>query len=1180
VLDLQTEQHELGQSYLELYEAVVDLKRRHDLHPCAVHPRDGLALRRESEREVVQDLVKRFRNLPPEQQRKLPALLNSLAQLEVVVGEIEAGQQDFQEVARLVADPISQAEAHHNVYRAALERRDWNDALAALRRAVALDLDAFEPFPFSRFEPQRILGAGGFGVTFLCLDRKSETTVVVKSLRPDSLDRDMAALSREFGLIQELDHPNLIRIREHGHADAELTRPYVVLENFEGQTLADHVAANGPLTPEDWLQIAWPIARALQALHGRGALHRSLRPNCVLIRAVPPSVEEDEEVSEEKTEDQTTRWHVKILDAGLSIKRGLIHASSSNPAAQVQTSLGRSVARTIAYQPSEVVGRPKGHVWVGPHSDIYSFGKLCCFALTGRADPDSGDRVILSDGWNKLLNDLTAWILSQRPNHIGLVLDRLSNLAGPGDLITRIERQMYAVTIRDHTETLALEPDNIQALINRGNAYARQSDFDRAIVDFTQALELNAASSEANTAVRAGLYRRRALAHSRANKVDLAIADYTEAIRLEPRNIEALANRGLAYSQKNEYDQAIADYTEALKINPRDEAILYNRGNAHYCKAEYDLAVADYSEVVRLDPKHAWAFGNRGKAHALRGEHNKAILDFTRVLQLDPANIKALWDRALAYTDVNQHDRAIVDYTEAIRQQPSAGLYVDRGLAHANRNRLEEAVADFTEALSLDPKNGPAFMFRGNAHSDRNELKEALDDLNEAVRLSSPSAVALYNRANVQARLGATDEAIRDYTDALAIDPNYLSAMFNRGNVYADRQEYDEAVIDYTALLERNPRDGAALTNRGNAYSSLCDLELALADYSQAIALEAGDVITLLNRANTNARLRRLDDALADYTEALKVDPSHGRAYNSRGNLYAEMGDSERALNDYNESIRLTPDFARAYHNRANVLAQRGEQERALADYNKAIELAADYIQAWFNRGVLHAERGDDEAAIADFTEVIRLNPDHAGAFNNRGKCHWRRGDQPAALDDFDAAIDLDGSFAEPLFNRAQLFFEQGESSDALADLDVLLLLTPADIDALHARARVQARMGNYEKAMADNREVLRLAPENARACNNLAWLLAVCPAAELRHPQEAVDLSRKACELTSWQNAYYLDTHAAALAAQGGHQEAAQRQQQAVDLAGEEHKADFRMRLELYQAGKAYQEAAAEPGE
>src|SRR3954469_23194943 len=116
MLDLQAEQHGAGQAYQDLYEVVSELKRRHDLHPCSVRPRDGLALRRDSEREVVQDLIKRFRNLPTEQQRRLPALLNSLAQLEIVVGELEAGQQDFEEVARLVADPISQAEAHHNVF--------------------------------------------------------------------------------------------------------------------------------------------------------------------------------------------------------------------------------------------------------------------------------------------------------------------------------------------------------------------------------------------------------------------------------------------------------------------------------------------------------------------------------------------------------------------------------------------------------------------------------------------------------------------------------------------------------------------------------------------------------------------------------------------------------------------------------------------------------------------------------------------------------------------------------------------------------------------------------------------------------------------------------------------------------------------------------------------------------
>src|SRR5215218_6799041 len=95
VLDVQAELHEHGQPYHELYEAVGELKRRHDLHPCAVQPRDSLSLRTDGERERVQDLVSRFRKLPEDTRRRLPALLNSLAQLEIVIGDVEAGLGDF-----------------------------------------------------------------------------------------------------------------------------------------------------------------------------------------------------------------------------------------------------------------------------------------------------------------------------------------------------------------------------------------------------------------------------------------------------------------------------------------------------------------------------------------------------------------------------------------------------------------------------------------------------------------------------------------------------------------------------------------------------------------------------------------------------------------------------------------------------------------------------------------------------------------------------------------------------------------------------------------------------------------------------------------------------------------------------------------------------------------------------
>src|SRR5262249_43304720 len=154
-------------------------------------------------------------------------------------------------------------------------------------------------------------------------------------------------------------------------------------------------------------------------------------------------------VRHEKNADGKARWRVKLLDAGLSLGRTAIHASASHPAARVQTALGRSVARTIAYAPPEVVGQPKGHVWVGPHSDVYAFGKLTAFALTGRPDPDGGDLVILPEPWKELLGELCGWTIRARPAHFGAVLDRVSHLPGAGDLVGPVEREMYESTIAD-----------------------------------------------------------------------------------------------------------------------------------------------------------------------------------------------------------------------------------------------------------------------------------------------------------------------------------------------------------------------------------------------------------------------------------------------------------------------------------------------------------------------------------------------------------------------------------------------------------------------------------------------------------------------------------------------------------------------------------------------------------
>ena len=86
---------------------------------------------------------------------------------------------------------------------------------------------------------------------------------------------------------------------------------------------------------------------------------------------------------------------------------------------------------------------------------------------------------------------------------------------------------------------------------------------------------------------------------------------------------------------------------------------------------------------------------------------------------------------------------------------------------------------------------------------------------------------------------------------------------------------------------------------------------------------------------------------------------------------------------------------------------------------------------------------------------------------------------------------------------------------------------------------------------------------------NNLAWLLATAPEPDVRNPDFAFRLARKACDLSAADDFRALDSLAAATAARGGYRAAVKLQEQAIALAPEDARPRLKKRLELYAGGK-----------
>lgn len=90
----------------------------------------------------------------------------------------------------------------------------------------------------------------------------------------------------------------------------------------------------------------------------------------------------------------------------------------------------------------------------------------------------------------------------------------------------------------------------------------------------------------------------RGLGYLRSKQYDKAIIDFSEAILVNPKNPFAFDNRGDAWREKGQYDRALSDYNEALSIEPTFTSSLLNRGITYELQGDKTKARADYEAAL------------------------------------------------------------------------------------------------------------------------------------------------------------------------------------------------------------------------------------------------------------------------------------------------------------------------------------------------------------------------------------------------------------------------------------------------------------------------------------------------------------------------------------------------------------------------------------------------------
>jgi tetratricopeptide (TPR) repeat protein len=151
------------------------------------------------------------------------------------------------------------------------------------------------------------------------------------------------------------------------------------------------------------------------------------------------------------------------------------------------------------------------------------------------------------------LNVIPASLDSLRDTLADMQKAEMYNLQGEHHLGKNLIKQ----AIRDFNHALEINPDYVDALINRGSAFALQNEYNAALADFNHALELENKQTE--------IYNLRGEIYLLNRMYDEAIKDFSTAIILSPIYSDAYLNRAKAYDEKGMTEEAENDFRQAIR---------------------------------------------------------------------------------------------------------------------------------------------------------------------------------------------------------------------------------------------------------------------------------------------------------------------------------------------------------------------------------------------------------------------------------------------------------------------------------------------------------------------------------------------------------------------------------------------------------------------------------------
>jgi tetratricopeptide (TPR) repeat protein len=741
-----------------------------------------------------------------------------------------------------------------------------------------------------RFRIVRVLGQGGMGVVYEALDEILNRRVALKCARPGY----HYCLAPEARAARDVSHYNICKVHEmHVLTTPEGLLDCLSMEFIEGETLAERISRDGPISSRAAREIALQICAGLAQAHRQGVIHGDLKGGNIILARSPEN-----------------RVRAVITDFGI--------ATTQNEAENETRSRGG----TIDYMAPEQLSGGSASVL----SDIYALGVMFHVMLTGRvpARIRAVQRAQLEKRRQAGSQDNTV---------------TLSPVIREEDWRRRIDvlpGRWNKLTAR----CLAPQPDkryrSVGALAAALDPRRRAAKWAAAAV---VAVALVAGGREWRSPAPLTAVRLAVLPISvegdpfeSAQAVAMEVTDRLTGVRrkftvISPR--EAERNQAVTPVRA----RAALGATHVLETHVRASG-----GTISTTALLSDLQSG--RTMVRL----SGAYGARDTAALAKA----LVATVTGAFQL-PAAKELVSAAAYPYyaqgvellrqDNLKNADKAIPLFAQAIGIDPGSALPY-AGLAQAQAQRfirgdgsqwLDLAEATAAKAGGIHPDSVPVLLASGFIEQQRGRYEEAVRDFTRAAALAPEDSETWRQLAACYDASNRPDEAIATYRKAIAAEPNYYRHYLFFGTFYFNRSQFDRAEQQYRRVIAIAPGLASGHMNLGLALMEQAKFPEAETELLKALAFGESRNL-LMNIGGLYYREERFVPAARYFEKSMAVGVPSAMQYRDLGDAYRQLGRRRHAAAAYRSGIALAREDLSRNPRRADWRALLGLMSAFLGD--------------------------------------------------------------------------------------------------------------------------------------------------------------------------------------------------------------------------------------------------------